>query len=149
MLRQQHWRKTHPYHYLMEILVEKYVQFLIRKSSIGDIMPESRKGKDAALQAAYDSVRANGCDFATRMQIASVLRGPKLKFREKKDNVAGLQLCDLIAHPSHIYTRTLMQHDVTLGRFSSHIIEILLQQKYDRSPWTGKVKGYGVKHLPQ
>jgi hypothetical protein len=28
MLRQTHWKNPHPYHYLMEILVEKYAQFL-------------------------------------------------------------------------------------------------------------------------
>jgi hypothetical protein len=38
MLNQKHWINRHPYHYLMEILVEKYVQFLERRGSTGDIM---------------------------------------------------------------------------------------------------------------
>jgi hypothetical protein len=51
MARQYHWQQKHPYHYLMEILVEKYAQWLERKESYGDIMPEKRRGpKDPALQ---------------------------------------------------------------------------------------------------
>lgn len=149
MLRQQHWSKTHPYHYLMEILVEKYVQFLERADDIGDIMPESRQNQDEKLQAAYLDVRKRGCDFVKKDQIASRLRGDKLKFRTKKDNIAGLQLCDLLAHPSHIYVRTLMGHQVKLGPFAAQVAACLKDHKYDRSPWSGKVSGYGIKHLPQ
>ena len=65
-----------------------------------------------------------------------------------KDNCAGLQLCDLLAHPSHIYVRKQMGHDVALGPFSTLVSAILESSKYDRSPWNGKVKGYGFKHQP-
>jgi hypothetical protein len=33
MVEQEHWEQTHPYHYLMEILVEKYAQLLVRMGS--------------------------------------------------------------------------------------------------------------------
>jgi len=149
MVKQTHWAKSHPYHYLMEILVEKYVQFLERKRSIGDIMPESRQGKDQLLQKAYDKVRAKGTDYVNHKRIAAWVRAKNLKFRKKRENIAGLQLCDLIAHPSHIYTRSLMGHQVSLGEFSQQVVDILEQEKYDRSPSSGKIKGYGIKHLPQ
>lgn len=149
MIQQTHWSKTHPYHYLMEILVEKYVQFLERKRSIGDIMPESRQGKDQLLQKAYDDVRAKGTDFVNKQRIAAWVRAKQLKFRKKHDNTAGIQLCDLLAHPSHIYTRSLMRHDVCLGPFSQQVVDILIREKYDRSQGTGKIVGYGIKHLPQ
>lgn len=149
MVRQIHWIKTHPYHYLMEILVEKYVQFLERQHDIGDIMPESRQSKDKLLQDTYKKVRSQGTDYVTPEQLESALRGAKLKFRAKSDNIAGLQLCDLIAHPSHIYTRSLMGHPVQLGPFATLVTDILVESKYDRSPWSGKIIGYGIKHLPQ
>lgn len=147
MVRQAHWKRKHPYHYLMEILVEKYVQFLERKNTIGDIMPESREGKDALLQKAYEEIRLTGCSFVSGERIGARLRGPKLKFRRKVDNIAGLQLCDLLAHPSHIYVRSAMGHDVTPGPFCKKVCDLLLSQKYDRSGY-GKIKGYGYKHLP-
>lgn len=148
MVEQEHWERSHPYHYLMEILVEKYVQFLERRRSIGDIMPESRQDRDAFLQDAFRKVRAKGCDYVDAKRIASALRGDKLKFRRKIENSAGLQLCDLVAHPSHILVRAKMGHFVKLGPFANEVAQILWKHKYDRSPWNGNVIGYGMKHLP-
>lgn len=148
MLKQHHWTKTHPYHYLMEILVEKYVQFLEREKSIGDIMPEARgKHVDGRLQRAYDQVRDAGTQYVSAERIGSAIRASKLKFRLKKENVAGLQLADLVAHPSHIYTRSLMGHEVTLGPFAKQATDMLVSSKYDRNKW-GRIVGYGIKHLP-
>ncbi|WP_170458387.1 hypothetical protein [Ruegeria arenilitoris] len=56
MTRQAHWEQQHPYHYLMEIIVEKYAQFLERRNDIGDIMPEARQGKKK-----IESCRLNSC----------------------------------------------------------------------------------------
>lgn len=148
MASQRHWGRTHPYHYLLEILVEKYTQFLERKRSIGDIMPESRQGKDLLLQREYDRIRSSGTQYVSAERIASMLRGGKLKFRTKVHNIAGLQLCDLLAHPSHIYVRDRMGHTVSLGPFAKEVCEILVKSKYDRAGWTGQIKGYGYKHLP-
>jgi Protein of unknown function (DUF3800) len=148
MARQDHWVQTHPYHYLMGILTEKYVQFLERRRAIGDIMPESRQNKDTLLQAAYDDVRANGLRYVERERISASLPGSKLKFRKKSDNIAGLQLSDMLAHPSHMFVREKMGHDVNRGPFCRQVCEILWNLKYDRSPYNGKIKGYGYKHLP-
>ncbi|RAK59702.1 hypothetical protein DJ021_07745 [Phenylobacterium hankyongense] len=144
MLKQQHWQKTHPYHYLMEIMIEKYVQFLERMDVIGDIMPESRMGKsNERLQRACDDVRLTGTRFVSAERIASAVRGPKLKFRRKPENVAGLQLCDLLAHPSHMLVRDKMGHDVSLGPFAEKVAAILELQKYDRSARGGRER---VRH---
>lgn len=149
MVRQQHWERVHPYHFLMEIMVEKYTQFLERKNDIGDIMPESRDRKDRLLQLAYNDVRQRGSAFVKPELIRSMIRAQTLKFRTKRDNIAGLQLCDLLAHPSHMFVRKRMGHDVNLGPFAEKVSDILKQTKYDRSPWNGKIVGYGIKHLPQ
>ncbi len=148
MARQSHWHLMHPYHYLMQIMVEKYVQFLERNDTIGDIMPESREGKDHLLQKIFEQVRADGTDYVNSKRICSRLRGKQLKFRKKKDNSAGLQLCDMLAHPSHIFVRSKMGHDVALGPFASQVSDILWTTKYDRSGYNGKIKGYGYKHQP-
>ena len=148
MIRMGHWSNKHPYHYLMEILVEKYVQLLERKGDIGDIMPEARgKNQNKALERAFCSVRQNGTDFVSAERIQSAIRANNLKFRWKKHNIAGLQLCDLLAHPSHIYVRHVNRHDVRFGDFSAKVREILTESKYDRSVY-GKITGYGIKYLP-
>lgn len=148
MMKQHHWRNQHPYHYLMEILVEKFVQFLERNNAFGDIMPEARQGKkDLALQAAYDEVRVNGTRYVTSERIIGRLRAEKLKFRTKKDDVAGLQLCDIIAHPSHMNIRHQRGHAVKLGDFTAIVLNILNDDKYDRSN-AGQIQGYGTKYFP-
>lgn len=148
MMTQSHWNQKHPYHYLMEILVEKYVQFLKRQNTTGDIMPEMRRGRqDKELQKAFLDVRAAGTYYVHRSLISERLPAKNLKFRAKSDNVAGLQICDLFAHPSYIYVRKKKGHAVTIGPFAGRVIDVLVKEKYDRS-WNGRIDGYGIKYLP-
>jgi hypothetical protein len=148
MLRKENWREKHPYPYLMAIMVDKFSRFLERHNSIGDIMPEARMGKkDSQLQAAYEAVRRDGIFYVSGAQICRAIPSKNLKFRPKSDNVAGLQLADLLAHPSHMIVRERHEHTVHLGAFCNQIKEILLKGKYDRSH-TGKIVGYGMKLLP-
>lgn len=149
MLRQQNWSNKHPYNYLMEILVEKYTQFLERKNDVGDIMPEARQGKkDRQLQEAFCNVRNHGTYYVPSARINKRLPAHNLKFRQKKDNIAGLQLCDLVAHPSHMHIRKIQGHDgITPGTFCKKVLAILNAAKYDRSH-LGKIVGYGIKWLP-
>lgn len=61
MAGQNHWKQKHPYHFLMEVIVEKYAQFLRRMNSVGDIMPEARgNNQDKALQIEFIGYRTNG-----------------------------------------------------------------------------------------
>lgn len=148
MMAKANWDNKHPYHYLMEILVEKYVQFLERHDDIGDIMPEMRRGKkDKDLQDQYLRVWRFGTYFVPRQRIQARLPAKNLKFRDKPANIAGLQLCDLIAHPSLIHVRQWRGHNVTPGPFALRVIELLKQKKYDRNLW-GKISGYGIKYFP-
>lgn len=143
-----HWVKTHPYHFLMEIMIEKYAKYLNRMDDIGDIMPEARgKPQDKALQIEFENYREKGTRFAASEFIVKRIRTKNLKFRTKRDNIAGLQLCDLVAHPSHYAVRHQKQHDVYLGDFCKKVVNILVTQKYDRSP-SGDIWGFGAKYMP-
>jgi hypothetical protein len=148
MMQQAHWQQRHPYHYLMEIMVEKYTRWLIRHDSIGDIMPEERKGKkDKDLQRAFARVRIWGTNFIGPGLINERIPAKNLKFRNKLHDVTGLQICDLIAYPSHAYIRRSRGHNVVAGPFSEKVIPILTTRKYDRSK-NGYIPGYGTKYLP-
>lgn len=146
--KKEKWREKHPYHYLMQILVEKFARFLVRKHSFGDIMPEGRKGKkDALLQQAYEEVRNSGLFYFPAEQIRYRIPSGHLKIRYKHENIAGLQLADLLAHPSHMYVRSTKGHAVCLGSYAHQVKDILVSSKYDRSIY-GTINGYGVKYLP-
>lgn len=148
MLKKEAWNNKHPYHYLMEVLVEKYARFLERMDDIGDIMPEGRMGKkDERLQSAYIGVRARGTYYVSRDRIQRRIPSSHLKFRYKRDNVAGLQLADLLAHPSHMIIRERMGHAVKLGSYCCAVKNLLMKEKYDRSNG-GNIIGYGMKWLP-
>lgn len=148
MVRKEAWTNKQPYHYLMEVLAEKYVQFLERANDIGDIMPEGRLGKkDERLQQAFIGVRARGTFYVSRDRIQRRIPSSHLKFRYKSNNVAGLQLADLLAHPSHMTIRERMGHEVALGSYCRGVKDLLMGQKYDRSG-SGAVVGYGMKWLP-
>lgn len=148
MVEQEHYQNTHPYHYLMEILVEKYALLLNRMNSTGDIMPEARgKRQDKELQAQFKRCRDKGTRYASVDLISRKIPFSKLKFRTKKDNSAGLQLCDLLAHPSHYTIRQKLGHEVHLGDFCESVSKILLDRKYDRGSY-GNVMGYGMKSVP-
>ena len=148
LLGKVNWARNHPYHVLMEILVEKYALLLERRDQIGDIMPEARGNKqDNALQAEFEHFKRNGTRFARSDLVRRHIPSSNLKFRTKKDNIAGLQLCDLLAHPSHHAIREDQKHEVHLGAYAKQVVTILRNQKYHRSGY-GTIKGWGTKYLP-
>lgn len=148
MIERFHWRQQHPYHYLMEIIVEKYAQWLERIAGYGDIMPEKRRGPaDTNLQMAYESVWANGTYYVESKRIQERIRAKNLKFRGKNDNITGLRLCDIIAHPSYMWVKKNRGHNIKLGPYAEKIIPILVKSKYDRGCY-GNIPGYGTKYLP-
>ena len=147
MVKQPNWKNQHPYHYLMEILIEKYVQLLERKDAEGDVMPEARQGKkDVHLQIEFERVLANGTHFVGSSRMERIT-STKLKFRPKSANISGLQLADLIAHPSHMYLRSVRGHQVTLGQYAKRVSDLLVASKFDRSH-SGTISGYGTKWFP-
>lgn len=139
------WRYD-PYHYCMSILVERYVMYCNRYGVKGDIIAESRGGKeDLRLKKSFVKIYTEGTNYLTKDEVQKVLTSKQLKVKPKLNNVAGLQLADLLAHPSR---REILQENnkgVKEGNreFGDRIIEIL-QNKYDKKD--GKI--YGKKLLP-
>ena len=100
MLRKLFWREKNPYHYLLQIMVEKYALWLRRKGAVGDVMAEKRHGrKDIALAEAFTNVIEQGTYYAHAELIKSRLAAHTLKLRSKQENVTGLQIADLLAQP--------------------------------------------------
>lgn len=133
------WRYD-PYHYCLAVLLERFVFFLNRRNSLGDAIAESRGGKeDLRLKKSFMRLHEQGTQFVAAQQFQSALTSRQLKVKPKANNIAGLQLADLIAHPSRneiLQERGFLQKN--LARFASLVIEIL-QQKYDQQ--SGRVFG--------
>ncbi|MCY3544381.1 MAG: DUF3800 domain-containing protein [Chloroflexi bacterium] len=123
-----------PYHYCLAVLLERFYHWLNRKGVRGDVMAEARGGKeDMRLKEEFRRLWENGTQYIEQGMFQSLLTSRELKVRSKSANIAGLQLADLIAHPSR---SEILQEQGLLGRelsaFALQIVEILMD-KYDRN----------------
>jgi hypothetical protein len=140
----------HPYHYCLAVLLERYVLFLHYNNHRGDVMVESRGGReDHQLQDSYARLYERGTDNIPPERWQARLTSAELKVRPKTANIAGLQLADLIAHSSR--REVLIEHQLVVDdrdTFGDQICAILRQSKYHRNWRTGQIEGYGKKLLP-
>jgi hypothetical protein len=121
------------------VLLERYVYFLNRKSARGDVLAESRGGKeDRWLKDAYARLWEKGTQFVTADQFQRALTSRQLKVKQKANNIAGLQLADLVAHPSRNEILSENGYPMTIAPFAGKVIDVL-PRKYDRQP--GRVYG--------
>lgn len=137
-----------PYHYCLEILIERYVVYLKSVSGRGDILIEARNKKlDRRLKKAYKEMYINGTDYISSQQMRNALTTKELKLKAKTSNISGLQLCDLLAHPACIASRKRHANQKLPDNFGGRIAKILEDKKYLRS-YGGELRGWGVKWLP-
>ena len=121
-----------PYHYCLAVLLERFIFFLGRRRCRGDVMAESRGGKeDRRLKASFAGLWEQGNQYVEPAQFHERLTSKQLKVKTKANNVSGLQLADIVAHPSR--NEILKDNGLLpeVAPFAQQIIAIL-QQKYDR-----------------
>lgn len=125
------WRYD-PYHYCLAVLLERFVFFLNRMNSQGDVMAESRGGKeDMRLKSSFTRLWKDGTDYVAPDQFQRALTSKQLKVKPKANNISGLQLADLVAHPSRneiLKEQGFLEREI--GIFAKEVIKIL-QEKYD------------------
>lgn len=140
----------HPYHYCLAVLLERFLLFLHYGGHRGDVMVESRGAReDGKLKDSYTRLYERGTDHIAAEVWQERLTSCELKVKPKKANIAGLQLADLLAHPSR--REVLLEHQLLLDDrdvFGDQICAILRQSKYLRDRRSGRIEGYGKKLLP-
>ncbi len=126
------WRYD-PYHYCLAILMERFNFWLNRREGQGDVMAESRGGKeDRRLKDTFARLWNQGTEYVRPDQFQKSFSSRQLKVKPKSSNISGLQLADLIAHPSR--SEILDENGLfgrSLGAFAMKVIEIL-KKKYDQ-----------------
>ena len=121
-----------PYHYCLAVLLERFVYFLNRRGVRGDVIAESRGGKeDRRLKESFHRLCDKGSDYLEPEQLQQALTTGQIKMKQKSNNLAGLQLADLVAHPSRNEVLVENGHAITIAPFAERVIAIL-QDKYDR-----------------
>ena len=126
------WRYD-PYHYCLAVLLERFVLYLERVNASGDVIAESRGGKeDRRLKDSFARLWRQGTEFIDSDQFQKHLTSKQLKVKTKANNISGLQLADLLAHPSRNEILKENGHwDRAIAPFAQRIIQVL-QNKYDR-----------------
>jgi hypothetical protein len=139
--------KFDPYHYCMEIIIERYYRFLLDRQSIGDVMFESRGGKeDTRLKRSFSTIYEKGTNYINGEEFNKIFSSKELKVKPKSANISGLQVADLLAFPSRKFIFDyygLNQSDKVT--FNDNIIEIIKPKYFKRG---NKIEGYGFKILP-
>jgi hypothetical protein len=146
LIRYKSWALD-PYHYCLRILFERYGMILNVRKAKGDVMSEARgKNEDARLALAYETIYSNPEPLEQEV-VARCITSKKLKIQKKADNVIGLQIADLLAHPSALFARRTFNREPQLVGFAGEIVKIL-RRKYHRHSYLPIVRGYGLKWLP-
>jgi len=142
------WR-FHPYHYCLTVMLERFILFLHYGRHHGDVMVESRgKVEDEKLKDSFRRLYNQGTDNIPSERWQQRLTSKELKVKPKTANISGLQLADIIAHPSR--REILKDHHLIEDQrdvFGDKICKILRGDKYLCSR-TGQIDGYGKKLLP-
>jgi len=126
------WRYD-PYHYGLAVLLERFVFYLERVGAVGDVLAESRGGNDdRRLKDSFARLWDKGSEYVSPDRFQKVLTSKQLKVKPKINNISGLQLADLVAHPSRneiLKEQKLL--DRPLAPFAQRVIQVL-QVKYDQ-----------------
>ena len=126
-----------PYLLSLDVLVERFCFDIGKRAGGGVIVAEKRDPTlDRQLDLAWLNLKIQGTRFVQANHIGERVLG--LNLRAKKDNIAGLQLADLVVSP--IGRHLLGKPD----REDWHIVA----EKFRRSP-NGRVDGYGLVVLPK
>lgn len=138
-----------PYHYCLRCLIERYVLYLRRHEKRGDVAIEPRfKKADKKLKASFQRIYETGTENIPGRVVQAHLISKDIQFFAKKSNVAGLQIADLLAHPSARHMRFAKNGEAMPNDFGAQIAQILVDRRYARNPQTHQIDGWGTKWLP-
>lgn len=126
-----------PYLLSLEMLVERFCFEIGKVADGGVIVAEKRDPVlDQTLELAWLNLKIQGTRYIPGSVIADRILG--LSLRAKKDNIAGLQLADLVVSP-------IGRH--LLGKPDKKDWSII-EQKFRRGK-EGQIEGYGLVVLPK
>lgn len=140
------WREN-PYHYCLMVMLERYCHFLKSHYGVGDVLIESRtKEDDKYLSDYYSQLYKHGTNFMDADIFQEALTSKEIKIRKKYENIAGLQIADLIALP--IRNRILEKYrflSFDKENYGKSIFETIKPKIYSEY---NKIWGWGLKFLP-
>ncbi|MCX6793404.1 MAG: hypothetical protein NTY12_05305 [Candidatus Falkowbacteria bacterium] len=135
----------HPYHYCMNVLIERYVFCLEEKGGRGDVVAEARgKKEDCALKTEYQRFYENGTYFCKNSYVQNFLTSKEIKIKPKSKMFVGLEFADLLSLATKLDILQSYNEIPTLTEnFCKEIVKKI--QKNYRHPTGKSINGYGRK----
>lgn len=141
---------AHPYHLGLGFLLQRYTGYLNHVNRIGDVLAETRGGReDRLLAESYTWVYERGVWRTRADTFQSALSSRQLKLKDKRSNIAGLQLADVLGHPAKQWV--LQQYgflEQNVATFGQQIMDVA-EPKFNRHLYDGRVEGYGFVLYPR
>lgn len=136
----------HPYHYCLNVILERYTFYLEEVGGVGDVMAEARgKLEDNALRDAYQNFYNSGTYFCKSGRVQNRLTSNDIKLRTKEKSTEGLELADLLVLASKFYILySYKRIQVLTDNYCKEIIKKMLA-KFRKDKLSGRIKGFGIK----
>lgn len=125
----------------MNIIIENYYHFLCAVDGMGTICYESMpENQNAKIQKRYQIIRNTGTMFYPAKAINKRVKG--IQFKNKLDNVIGLQVADFIPNAigRHILNKVYNNNQRNV------YYPVIESKLYDGS--AGKIERFGIKKIP-
>lgn len=140
---------AHPYHLGLGFMLQRYAGFLNHINRVGDVLAESRGGReDRLLKESYNHIFDRGVWMTSAQTFQEALTSSQLKLKGKSANISGLQLSDLLGHPVKQWILRqggYIKDDASA--FAKELMEIV-SQKFNHHLYTKAVQGYGYVVFP-
>jgi len=138
---------SNPYHISLLAILERYCGWLRFTRQVGDVLAESRGGReDQQLKAAYRAICKGGSRYRPPAFFSSVLTSQEIKLKPKAANIPGLQISDHLAYAAKRRILEENNRAKPLTGFEKEIADAL-EAKYNRHEYNGRINGYGKVFL--
>jgi hypothetical protein len=135
----------HPYHYCLNVLLERYAFYLGELDARGDVLAEARgKNEDTALKEEYRSFYEKGTYYCKTPLIQQRLTSKEIKVKPKEKMFSGLEFVDLLSLAAKLDTLHSYHKIPELNDNFCKVIVEHIQDKYRKSSG-GAVMGFGKK----
>lgn len=136
----------HPYHYCLNVLLERYVNFLSSRNATGDVVAEVRgKKEDQLARSEFSRFYEDGTSFLDSEIVKRRLSSNKLKLKTKEARICGLEIADMLATPMKFLTlRKYGVLDSLSDNFTKTVLKTVMP-KIRTNPLNGSTKGFGLK----
>lgn len=131
------------YRLLVGNAIERYFYYLRSRNGTGDVLTEATNSDlDRDIKSLYRHFYEAGTDHIPSFRLKTRLSSNEIKIKPKTDNLAGLQLADMLAATCFSHCRRIYAEGPTFDPFAMSVAELIEGHKFYRDH-NGNPHSYG------